>query len=208
MDRKNLHDLRPKVVFVAESPHTSEVEPEDREERRPLCGAAGKKWWGLLGRMAGDGKGEDVSLDRMLELCQEQRVALLNAVQYPLDEGIKKKVPGAEPVANLGFCKNPGPKSYKKLRDSAEVRQAVEALRARLNHPSLKDAEIHCLGNDAEWFVTRALEPAEYEKRVRERLPHPSAWWRRGGYFGRVAEELLSQITGRLSKKNSGRTSK
>jgi hypothetical protein len=42
--------------------------------------------------------------------------------------------------------------------------------------------------------VTQALNEAERENRVGEKIPHPSAWWRKGGYFGRVAKERLEGI--------------
>jgi len=194
MDRKELRNLRPEVVFVAESPHVSEVTPESEVERRPLCGSAGKKWWALLGELLGDDQGEDVALTRMLHLCEEYRIALLNVLQYPLDKGIRKKIPGADPVANLGFCKNPGNQSYKKLKNTDSVTQAIQALRDRLMDPRLLHARIHCLGNDAEWFVKQALGKEEYQVRVGEKLPHPSAWWRRGGHFGRVARKQLKSV--------------
>lgn len=194
MDRKELENLRPQWVFIAESPHVSEISPDQREDRRPLCGAAGKKWWSLLGELLGDESGEDVSLSRMLGLCKKYRIAVMNVVQYPLDEGVKKKVPDADPVTNLGFCKNPGAQSYKKLKQSASVQKAVDLLRCRLQDPALSSARIYCLGNDAEWFVKQALDKDEFEARVSVKLPHPSAWWRRGGHFGRLARKQLQQI--------------
>lgn len=200
MDREELRSIQPKVVFVAESPHTSEIAPEARSERRPLCGAAGRKWWALLGELCGEEPNEDVSLARLIRLCRKSGVIVLNAVQYPLDQGISKQVPGADPIENLGFSKNAGASSYKKLKQTEKVQRAVQALRERLEDPSLRGAEIHCLGNDAEWFVKQALPPDEYEERVKERLPHPSAWWRRGGYFGRLARESLGEILRNLEK--------
>lgn len=194
MDRVPLQRLRPQWVFIAESPHVSEVSPEEKEERRPLCGAAGKKWWALLGELLGEGGDEDVSLSRMLNLCKTHRIAVINVVQYPLDEGVKKKVPQADPLKNLGFCKNPGSHSYKKLKQSYSVQNAIEALRIRLMSPVLSGAYFYCLGNDAEWFVKQALTQEEFEKRVKGKLPHPSAWWRRGGHFGRLARKQLSDI--------------
>jgi hypothetical protein len=58
----------------------------------------------------------------------------------------------------------------------------------------MKKATVIPLGNDAEWFVSQALTPEEYETRVKDKIPHPSAWWRQGGLFGRIAQEKLEKI--------------
>src|SRR5690349_20606081 len=63
-NRTSLSDLIPRVVFVGESPHVNEVEPEALNERRPLCGAAGRQWWKLLGELLEGEISEDVSLVR------------------------------------------------------------------------------------------------------------------------------------------------
>lgn len=118
----------------------------------------------------------------------------MNAVQYPLDRGISKSQGNADPLKTVGFCKNPGPHFYKKMKSTPEVRKAVEALRARLLAPALSKATFHCLGNDAQWFLEQALSKEEQALRVGDKLPHPSAWWRRGGFFGRVAREKLREI--------------
>ncbi len=193
-DRAALAGAPVRYVFVAESPHVSEVEPEAVSERRPLCGMAGRKWWSALGDVLEGAGGEDVSLEGMLALCSRHRIAVLNAVQYPIDEGITKSFPGADPLGSVGFSKNAGPHAYKKKERAAQVDAAISDLRQRLLDPALSAAEIHCLGNDSEWFVSRALTPDERAARLRDKIPHPSAWWRKGGHFGRVAREKLALI--------------
>lgn len=194
VDRPELSGSRPRLIFVAESPHTSEVAPSEKQARRPLCGMAGRKWWSLLGEILENDPSEDVSLDRMIRLCRQHRIAVMNAVQFPLDTAICKTVPEADPVRHLKFCKNPGPHSYKKLKKSPAVSAALGLLRGRLRSPELSDLPIYCLGNDALWFVARALDPVEFKRRFQDRLPHPSAWWRKGGAFGRIARDKLQQI--------------
>lgn len=190
-DREALRGLKPRVVFVAESPHTSEIAPERLADRRPLCGAAGKKWWSALGEALESDPSEDVSLERMIRLCREHRLVILNAVRMPLDQAVTKKEPDADPLKTVGFCKNAGADSYRRLRDSAAVKDALESLRQRLEAPELRNVAIHCLGNDAEWFVRRALGDSA---RIEGKIPHPSAWWRKGGHFGRVARKALVSI--------------
>ena len=97
-------------------------------------------------------------------------------------------------LKNLKFCKESGPFSYKKLKESKPVQLALHSLKERLNHPRLKGAPVFCLGNDAEWFVAQALLKKEQELRVGLKVPHPSAWWRRGGLYGRQARERLIKI--------------
>lgn len=194
MDRPQLKGLRPRVVFVAESPHSSEIAPEAKLDRRPLCGAAGRKWWSAIGEILEGEPSEDCTLERMLRLCRQHGLVVLNAVQFPLDTAICKTNPAADPLSVVRFCKNPGAHSYKKLKASDEVRGAVEALKKRLKAPEVADAAIYPLGNDAWWFVKQALSPTEFEIRVRGKIPHPSAWWRKGGHFGRVAKTQLKEI--------------
>ena len=191
VDRQELRDLRPRYVFVAESPHVNEVEPGKLPERRPLCGAAGRQWWRLLSELLEGSENSDVSLPRMLDFCREHRIAVINAVQYPLDPKITAKCPDADPVQNLGFAKAAGETGFKKRRKGDEVQAALRNLRERLDHPSLAGAEVWALGNDSEWFITQALSPEELKKRWGGKVPHPSAWWRQNGLFGRIAEEKL-----------------
>jgi hypothetical protein len=194
VDRPELKKLVPKIVFVAESPHISEVEPDVKAERRPLCGAAGRVWWKKLGEILQNESSDDVSLERMEKLSSKNRIAVINAVQFPLDPKVAAKYPEAEPVSNLGFAKAAGEYGYKKQKKSPEVQEAIQNLRKRLTDPSMKDAEVFPLGNDAEWFVSQALTPEEYQERVKGKIPHPSAWWRQGGLFGRIAQEKLEKI--------------
>jgi len=192
--REELRKIKPKWIFVAESPHINEIEPEEMKERRPLCGMAGRKWWSLLSELLEGHANSDVSLERLIQFCRVHRVAIMNSVQVPLDPKIATKFPKADPVKNIGFSKLSGSHSFKKLKGSEPVRGAIEALGARLRHDAVKNAKVVCLGNDAEWFVRQALGEAEAVKRLGDKIPHPSAWWRRGGYFGRVAKENLQKV--------------
>jgi hypothetical protein len=194
VDRPELKNLVPKIVFVAESPHISEVEPENRAERRPLCGAAGRQWWRKLGEILAEESSDDVSLERMEKLSSKNRIAVINAVQFPMDPKVAVKYPEAEPVENLGFAKASGEFGYKKQKKSPEMQEAIRNLRKRLTDPAMKSATVFPLGNDAEWFVSQALTPEEYKERVKGKIPHPSAWWRQGGLFGRIAQEKLEKI--------------
>jgi hypothetical protein len=195
-DRKALVGIRPRAIFVAESPHVSEIEPESIDQRRPLCGVAGRQWWGLLSELLDFEKNEDVSLEHLVQFCQNHRIVVMNAVQYPLDPKVVKAFALADPAKNLGFNKVSGPYSFKRLKKSAPVQEALDSLRARLLDPRMENAPIHCLGNDADWFVRQALGDGESANRISDKIPHPSAWWRRGGLFGRTAREKLSQIFG------------
>lgn len=191
--RKKLRTVKPRFVFVGESPHVSEVEPELEEQRRPLCGSAGRQWWSLLGECLEGIPNPDVSLERQLELCAKYRIVVINAVQYPLDPKIAITYPNAEPVKNLSFGKLSGEHSFKKWKTNPRVQMALNSLKDRLSHPSLRGVPVHCLGNDAEWFANHALGP-DGVSRLGEKIPHPSAWWRQGGYFGRLAREKLERI--------------
>lgn len=192
-DRKSLKGTRPKIVFVAESPHTSEVEPEEKNARRPLCGAAGRVWWGMLSEILEGERSEEVSLDRLLDFCKRYDIIVMNAVQYPLDPKVAAQYPEADPVKNLGIAKANGEFSFKK-KTNPTVQAAISDLRERLEDPALHGAPVWPLGNDAEWFVMQALGADEAKTRVAGKIPHPSAWWRRGGHFGRVARQKLSEI--------------
>lgn len=186
-DRPAWAGFHPRFVFVAESPHRNEIEPEGEMERRPLCGMAGRKWWGALSEVIEGEANEDVSLERMRRFCVSHGIAVLNAVQRPLDF--------ADPIRILGFNKAPGPHHYKKMKNSPEVCATLESLGERLCDPRIRGLPIHCLGNDAEWFVSRVLEQASCGELVLgPKIPHPSAWWRRGGHFGRVAKAQLEAM--------------
>ena len=198
-DRKVLAQLKPKYVFVAESPHISEVEPDEMKDRRPLCGAAGRQWWGLLSELLEKKPNTDVSLEHFIAFCQKHSIAVLNAVQYPLDPKVAARYPDADPAQNLGFNKVAGAYSYKKLKASPQVQASLSDLAERLCHPSFKDARIFCLGNDSYWFVTQALGMADAIEKIQDKIPHPSAWWRAGGLYGRIAREKLTEVFKRKS---------
>ncbi len=201
--RLNLRQLKPRYLFVAESPHVQEVEPEVQEQRRPLCGAAGKKWWGMLAQLL-DGhlvlpaesreQQLDLSLESLESFCLKHHLAVMNAVQYPLDPKVSKSFPEADPVKNLGFNKVSGPDSYQKKKDTPEVARALISLGSRLSHEAVKNLPVYALGNDSEWWVLRALAAQHESHRYAGKIPHPAAWWRRGGWFGQVAEEKLSAL--------------
>jgi hypothetical protein len=193
IDRATLKKARPKIVFVAESPHTSEVEPDEQSARRPLCGAAGRVWWGMLSEILEGKRSEEVTLERLLAFCQRYEITVINAVQHPLDPKVAAQYPEADPVKNLGIAKTTGEFSFKK-KNNPVVQAAITDLRERLSDPLLRDAPVWPLGNDADWFVHQALGPEGSKTRVVGKIPHPSAWWRRGGHFGRVAREQLSKI--------------
>jgi len=186
--------IKPKHVFVAESPHVHEVAPEDRKERRPLCGAAGKKWWGILSELLEGERQTDLTLQNLLSFCVKHKVVILNAVQFPLDPKVGQEFPEADPVMNLGFNKVSGPYSFKRLKDIDVVCQRIRDLRQRLKHPTIQHLPVHSLGNDSEWFVKRALQQLGQEERFGSKIPHPSAWWRKGGYYGEVAQAQLKSI--------------
>jgi len=192
--RHELRDLKVKVIFVAESPHTSEVEPEELAARRPLCGSAGRRWWSVLGDVLDANPSEDVSLSRLLDLCRRHGVVVMNAVQYPLDPKIAAAYAAADPALNLGFHKGPGELSFKKKKKTPELQSALSSLRARLSGPALEKAPVYCLGNDALWFVSEALGKDGARERIAGKLPHPSAWWRKGGVFKVIARKDLERI--------------
>jgi hypothetical protein len=192
-DRVALRHVKPRFLFVAESPHVSEVEPESKEERRPLCGAAGKVWWNALSKVIEGKPSSDLSLSFFLDFCKQHRIAVLNAVQIPLDPKVMRLFPLADPVKIIGFSKELGTTHYKKFKDRPEMKKVLNDLRERLNDPSVKSVPVLCLGNDSLWFVERALGE-EGKSRLLGKIAHPSAWWRKGGLFERAALESLSRL--------------
>ncbi|MBI2711751.1 MAG: hypothetical protein HYX41_02645 [Bdellovibrio sp.] len=165
---------------------------------RPLLKSAtmaGRVWWTMLAEILGENDEVDLSAESLQHFCRKYKIAILNAVQYPLDPKVAKRFPEADPVSNLGFQKATGPYSFKKQRPNECVQTCIQSLAARVRHSSLAGAKVYCLGNDAQWFLGHALGPyPEDFQRFVDKIPHPSAWWRQGGYFGRVAHEKLSQI--------------
>lgn len=194
--RESLADLKPKFVFVAESPHVNEVEPLDAAHRRPLCGSAGREWWSMVGAFVTGDNSRDTHLERLIDLCRRGKLVVMNAVQYPIDPKIMMHYGDeANPIENLGFAKV-APASYKKLKNSDEVQAAIHALRHRLVHPSVRDLPVVSLGLDAQWFVTAALESKSGEGRHLTTVPHPSAWWRQGGKLRERARGQLRVLLG------------
>jgi len=189
-DRPELEGLRFRYVFVAESPHISEIEPETESERRPLCGAAGKVWWNALSETLTGVSNENLSLEYFLKFCRKHRIAIANAVQVPLDPKVMRLFPDADPMRTLGFSKEMGPRHYKK----ASLEKVLADLRRRLSDPGLQGAKVVTLGNDADWFIRAALPQDDFERIYAGKVAHPSAWWRRGGHFGRVSRETLKTL--------------
>jgi hypothetical protein len=192
--RDELKRVPIRFVFVGESPHISEVEPETLMQRRPLCGAAGKQWWSLLSEILEGEPNPDVSLKRQLKLCSKYQFAVINAVQYPLDPKVTASFQEADPIKNLGFGKLTGEYSFKKYKSNPRIVKAIQSLRERLSHPSVQNAKVFSLGNDSEWFLTQAFGVEKDLSRMGVKIPHPSAWWRKGGFFGRDAREKLVRI--------------
>ena len=191
-DHRELKGVHFRYVFVAESPHVSEISPERISERRPLCGTAGKVWWSALSAILEGREIEELSLVNLLGFCCRHRIAVMNAVSVPLDGGIIKHFKQANPIRTLGFSKQAGPRNYK--RPSRARDRAVLDLRKRLLDPALQEARIVALGNDADWFVRAALTQGERSAAGACKIAHPSAWWRRGGHFGRISREKLRQL--------------
>jgi hypothetical protein len=138
----------------------------------------------------------DLSVGTLLEFCRKHRIAVMNAVQAPLDPGIAKAFPDADPSMTVKVSKAPRADHYKKMKGSRELELLLGSLRSRLEAPSLAGCPVHALGNDAEWFIQQALGKEEFARRAGERIPHPSAWWRRGGEFGRIARGKLKTVFG------------
>jgi hypothetical protein len=195
-DRPIFAQLKPKWIFVAESPHVNEVEPPLVKDRRPLCGKAGQKWWNLLSELWSDPIDAGLSSRDLEQFCLKHRLFVMNAVQLPLDPKIVSHFPGADPILTLGFHKGSGPFSFKALKRAPSVQGAFSSLRQRLMRPECHSAPMICLGNDAHWFVEQVLLSSDspLKEKVEEKIPHPSAWWRRGGYYGRVAQERLESL--------------
>jgi hypothetical protein len=182
----------PRYVFVAESPHLSEVEPVLMKQRRPLCGKAGQVWWpALTQRISGFEQSIDplLSYDFQKKVCRAGSLFLINAVQYPLDPKIVLHQPAADPVSQIGFSKV-SPTSYKNFKKTQQVQQALDSLRMRLNHPLCAHTQVVSLGNDAKWFVEQVIDSSRHCFTI----PHPSAWWRQGGKLRQRAEGLLDQL--------------
>jgi hypothetical protein len=191
------------VIFVGESPHRDEVAPTDPRERTPFRGAAGRAWWSELAKFLKHPKEVRPVPPRpvLLEICAELRIAMINAVQFPLDPKIAlHQGRQAAPIPNLGFEKGPGRLGYKavwkKSGQKGPVGMAVSDLAKRLRPLQAGRARIVCLGNDSCWFVERALELLDPAHEIRvSTVPHPSCWWRKASYRRRAIEALSSILT-------------
>lgn len=117
------------------------------------------------------------------------RVAVLNAVQFPLDPAVTRLFPDADPMRTVGFSKLAGERHYRRLKKSPQVQESLDHLKKRLDDPALAGKPIYCLGKDAEWFVKAALPQVAIGW-----IPHPSAWWRKGGKFEQDARAKLREI--------------
>ena len=203
--RSNFSKL--KAVFIAESPHKDEVSSENPRERSPFRGTAGKEWWGALSKIAGDQpiSGEIPSREKLLEICFELGIVVMNAVQFPLDPKITlHQGHSCDPVEFLGFQKSSGPLGYKAVLKNSDrknsvnnpVGEAILDLRMRLE--GLKKSNdvsiIVCLGNDSRWFVERAAQGNLDDLKI-QTIPHPSSWWRKAEYRSR-ALKLLEDLLG------------
>lgn len=189
-DRGVLSQVRPRFVFVAESPHIHEVEPDPVMERRPLCGAAGRVWWKKLSEVLNT-PAPELTAEGLIEFCFLHRLAVINAVQVPLDPKVTKQFPAADPYLSLGFQKDTGVRSYKKRGGS--FFEAVSSLRDRVFDDRIKNAPLISLGNDADWLLREVLGDLA-SSRILTKIPHPSAWWRRGGFYGDEADRILKRL--------------
>lgn len=188
MDRPRLKNLRPKYVFIAESPHLNEIEETEASARRPLCGRAGQKWWALVAEVLGCNPPPDLSSRSLEDFCLENQLAVLNAVQYPMDPKITAKYPKADPILTVGFSKASGPTFYKKSGVRSELDLALQSLKNRLENEKIRATPRYALGNDALWIIEQAIQKSV------PKIPHPSAWWRKGGAFGRTARAQLVSL--------------
>jgi hypothetical protein len=196
---------RLRAVFIGESPHRDEVAPKDAALRSPFRGVAGREWWAELVKLAGsDLTVRPVPPRPALEsLCSALGIAVMNAVQYPIDPKIVlHQGDSAAPKMHLGFEKGSGEASYKavfKQGGSNPVFRAIADLAARLQALGDHEAQVVCLGNDSRWFVERALallpEGGALTRRPAVTIPHPSSWWRNAAYRTR-AVQALTQLLG------------
>lgn len=203
-----------KAVFIGESPHRDEVAPKDPALRSPFRGVAGREWWEELVKIAGiEMKVRPVPARPLLEnLCQQLRIGVLNAVQYPIDPKITLHQGDAStPRTQLGFEKGAGDFGYKAVvkqspRDSRQgnpVQHAILDLAFRLSELAASPAQVVCLGNDSRWFVERAMERLPEGTPLAGKplitIPHPSSWWRNAAYRARAVgtlQQLLGSGTG------------
>lgn len=217
MNRFLVPDLIPagegelRAVFIGESPHRDEVKPEKTRDRTPFRGVAGREWWSELSRFLAEPLPREVpDREKLLDVCDELGVGVMNAVQYPIDSKIKlHQGEKASPVEQLGFDKSSGPTSYKKIyRESGshgEVGTAIQDLAKRLQKLEDRRPRIVCLGNDSRWFTEKALSCLPEDSPLREQelltIPHPSSWWRNASYRARAVVLLNELLSGGKSRK-------
>ena len=192
------------AIFVGESPHKDELKPEKKVERSPFRGSAGRRWWQEIFGCAGLQLQNDAQVPPKAELeyvCHKLRIAVLNAIQYPIDPRITKHYPACVPREYLKFDKGTrdrngngkGPFGYKTVFDDQDctdpVGEAIMDLARRLKFFSNMPAQIVCLGNDSQWFVRQAIRrlPAGCALWGQEpvTIPHPARW--------RFSSKLLSK---------------
>jgi hypothetical protein len=194
-----------RAIFIGESPHRDEVSPEAPWERSPFRGVAGREWWEALSRyLAQPIVMRPVPRREVLEeSCSELGIAVMNAVQYPIDPKIVMHQGAAcDPRAQLGFEKGAGPFGYRavlkaKGPDNA-VAWAIQDLARRLE--KLDARRIVCLGNDSRWFTEQAQqllpESSPFRYAELQTIPHPSSWWRNADYRRRALEVLREIMSG------------
>ena len=213
-ERFRVEDLIPQIalgheltaVFIGESPHRDEVASENAAERSPFRGTAGREWWQELSQFQATSLPVKPVPDRMrlLQICSELQIGVMNAVQFPIDPKIcLHQGNESDPYLYLGFEKSAGIKGYKAIFkqniDINPVLNSLEDLRARLSVFDKMPVQLVCLGNDSRWFVEHALKGFEGSPLTQKPLltiPHPSAWWRKAEFRSRsvaLLNELLAQ---------------
>jgi len=196
---------RCRAVFIGESPHRDEVAPESSKERSPFRGVAGREWWSELVRVLGQPipTRPVPSRETLLRICADLKIAVMNAVQFPIDPKITLHQ-GVEvlPREALGFEKGTGEWGYKEVLKkggrSNSVQAAIDDLARRLSFFEDSPAQVVCLGNDSRWFVERALAKLSPEANLKVlplvTIPHPSAWWRNVAYKKRAVDFLEGNL--------------
>ncbi len=196
---------RLRAVFIGESPHKDEVAPEDPRERSPFRGMAGREFWTEVAKyLKAPGMTRPVPPRAELErICTELGMALMNAIQYPLDPKIALHYgEGCSPAEQLGFEKATGPRGYKAIAKKGGPGNAVDAairdLVQRLSKLQSARAQLVCLGNDSCWFVERAIAGLPAEAALLSQpvltIPHPASWWRNAANRTRASETLRTLL--------------
>jgi hypothetical protein len=190
--RSRARRCRACATFIGESPHKDEITPEKKIERSPFRGSAGRDWWAPILACAGRHGPHMLSRAEHEQVCHQLRIAVLNAVQYPIDPKISQHYPNCVPREFLEFDKGTrdrtgngkGPCGYKTVFQDQDfagtVGERIIDLTGRLERFSQMPAQIVCLGNDSRWFVSQAIQrlhPAcALTSRPLETIPHPARW--------------------------------